>query len=176
MHIEDGWLSAARRVASPHYDERPAGEVSAIVVHSMSLPAGHFGGPWIEALFAADLDTRAHPDLGDLDGVRVSAHLLIRRDGALLQFVSFAGRAWHAGQSDYGGRTAWNDFSIGIELEGTDTNPFTGPQYAALNGVIEACVAAYGITGDWIVGHSDIAPGRKTDPGQGFDWTRVRQA
>ena len=178
MDIEDGWLTSARRVPSPHFDARPAGEVSAIVVHSMSLPAGHFGGPWIEALILGDLAHVAsaqdlHSDLADLVGVRVSAHVVIRRDGEVLQFVRFEDRAWHAGASNYGGREGWNDFAVGIELEGTDTAAFTEDQYTALVEVSAACMHQYGVTREWIVGHSDIAPGRKTDPGSGFDWTRL---
>mgnify|MGYP006067160797 CR=1 FL=1 len=106
----------------------------------------------------------------------MSAHVVLRRNGEIIQFVSFEARAWHAGRSHYRGRSAWNDFSVGIELEGTDTGGFTGPQYAALRDVVDACRATYGIKEEWIVGHSDIAPGRKTDPGAGFDWTKVRRA
>tara|TARA_Y100001934_G_scaffold214191_1_gene253715 strand:- start:666 stop:1226 length:561 start_codon:yes stop_codon:yes gene_type:complete len=176
MHIEEGWLTSARRVPSAHCDERPGGEVSAIVIHAISLPAGHFGGPWIEALFCGHLDVKKHPDFSDLEGVRVSAHALIRRTGELVQFVDFGARAWHAGRSCFKGRTTWNDFAIGIELEGTDTAPFTGRQYAVLREVIDACREAYDISEDWIVGHSDIAPGRKTDPGPAFEWARVQRS
>lgn len=145
----------------------------------MSLPAGHFGGPWIEALFRGDLVTgeQAPPlqgDFADLAGLRVSAHVVIRRDGEVLQFVSFEDRAWHAGASSYLGREAWNDFAIGIELEGTDTAIFTESQYASLADVADACMQQYNVTREWIVGHSDIAPGRKTDPGSGFDWMRLQ--
>ena len=179
MEIRDGWLASVRQVASPHFDARPAGQVNAIVIHCMSLPAGHFGGPWIEALFRGDLVVGdygggLHPDFADLIGLRVSAHVVIRRDGEAIQFVGFEDRAWHAGTSSYMGREAWNDFAIGIELEGTDTTPFTAAQYRVLSEVVGACRLHYGIASDWIVGHSDIAPGRKADPGIGFDWSRLR--
>ncbi|MEX0943492.1 MAG: 1,6-anhydro-N-acetylmuramyl-L-alanine amidase AmpD [Pseudomonadales bacterium] len=176
MEIANGLLSAARFCASPNCDERPGDEISLIVVHSISLPAGHFGSDYIESLFCNRLDVDEHPDFVDLAGLKVSSHVLIRRDGYLLQFVPFDKRAWHAGESCYMERTNCNDFSIGIELEGTDKNGYRGVQYDVLARVCQALCHEYGIVRTNIVGHSDIAPGRKTDPGPGFDWPRLRTA
>ena len=146
-----------------------------IVVHGISLPPGEFGGAWIEQLFAGDLDPGAHPYFATIAAARVSAHVLIRRDGRCIQFVPFAARAWHAGVSSWNGRDACNDFSVGIELEGADDIPYAEPQYRALAGVIRALCAAYpALSHERVVGHSDIAPGRKTDPGESFDWRRLR--
>lgn len=172
LDIEAGWLSDAQRVISPNCDERPAGEqISALVVHSISLPPCKFGGPWIDALFTNTLDCSAHASFEDLRDVRVSAHGLIRRDGQCTQYVSFEQRAWHAGQSSFDGRSRCNDFSVGIELEGCDTQAFTAAQYTRLAAVAQALMSAYpAITPQRITGHSDIAPGRKTDPGPHFDW------
>ena len=168
----DGWLAGARRVYSPNCDERPAGEsVSLIVVHAISLPPSQFGSDDIERLFTNTLDPEAHPYFRAIAGVRVSAHFLIRRDGALLQFVSCAQRAWHAGASCWDGRQRCNDFSLGIELEGCDERPFAEAQYRRLVDLLAALRAQYPITA--VVGHSDIAPGRKTDPGPCFDWQRL---
>ena len=168
----DGWLAGARRVDSPNFDERPAGEsVSLIVVHAISLPPSQFGSDDIERLFTNTLDPEAHPYFRAIAGVRVSAHFLIRRDGALLQFVSCAHRAWHAGASCWDGRQRCNDFSLGIELEGCDERPFAEAQYRRLVDLLAALRAQYPITS--VVGHSDIAPGRKTDPGPCFDWQRL---
>jgi len=147
------------------------------VIHNISLPPGDFGGPWIEDLFLNRLDPAAHPYFADIAALRVSAHLLIRRDGELIQFVDLRRRAWHAGSSGYQGRSACNDFSIGIELEGTDDIPFTDSQYWRLTTTTQAIQARFpAITTERIVGHSTIAPGRKTDPGPAFDWQQFRAA
>jgi len=168
-----GWVEGARRVASPNCDERPAGgAIELVVIHAISLPPGEFGGPHIADLFCNRLDCGAHPYFAGLHGLKVSSHFLIRRDGELVQFVSCAQRAWHAGESSWRGRSRCNDFSLGIELEGTDETPFTDAQYAQLAGLTRALAAAYPVTD--IVGHADIAPGRKTDPGPHFDWPRFR--
>jgi AmpD protein len=146
-----------------------------LVIHNISLPPGQFGGPWIEQLFQNRLDPEAHPYFGPIASVPVSAHLLIRRDGESLQFVDLRRRAWHAGRSDFMGRQACNDFSIGIELEGADTIPFTDAQYNRLTATsVEIMRRFPKITPARVVGHSDIAPGRKTDPGPAFDWPRYR--
>lgn len=173
---ESGWLDAARRIVSPNCDERP-GPVrpELIVVHSISLPPGEFGGPAIDAFFSNRLDPAEHPYFAEIAPLRVSAHLLIRRDGQLVQYVPFHKRAWHAGTSCYDGRQACNDFSIGIELEGTDDSPYTDRQYRQLVAVVQALLAVYpGLDSRRIVGHCDIAPGRKTDPGSHFDWSRLK--
>lgn len=171
-----GLIRTVRQVLSPYFDARPAGTTpDLIVVHNISLPPGEFGGPWIDALFTGALPHSAHPYFETLQGVRVSAHALIRRDGSVTQYVPFAQRAWHAGESSYQGRTRCNDFSIGIELEGADDVPFEPPQYTTLGNLIRALLATYPtLSREHIVGHSDIAPGRKTDPGQAFDWPRLR--
>jgi AmpD protein len=146
-----------------------------LVIHGISLPAGHYGGPFIEALFLNQLDPHAHTSFAALRDLRVSAHFLIRRDGALVQFVSTHDRAWHAGVSSFEGRGGCNDFSIGIELEGCDDEPYESFQYERLIGLTRVLCAVYpGITSQRIVGHCDIAPGRKTDPGARFDWPGYR--
>lgn len=167
-----GWFRGAERRPSPNRDPRPAGTpIDLLVIHNISLPPGEFGGPWIDDLFLARLDPQAHPYFRGIAGAPVSAHLLIRRDGRCTQYVPFGERAWHAGVSCYAGRERCNDFSIGIELEGTDDRPFEPAQYQALAEVTRALMAAYpGIRPGRIAGHSDIAPGRKTDPGPCFDW------
>jgi len=165
-------IEAARQYSSPHTGPRPDGEISLIVVHCISLPAGHFGGRYVEALFMGTLSGQAHQDFSDLTAARVSAHLLIRRCGALMQFVAFDQCAWHAGASTYQGRQGCNDFSIGIELEGTDTAPYREVQYEVLGSVVSALQDHYQIPARAVVGHSDIAPGRKTDPGPSFDWEK----
>lgn len=171
----EGWLRAARHLPSPNCDERPAGSaIELIVVHSISLPPGEFGGGAIEALFTNRLDPTAHPYYARLEGLRVSAHFLIRRDGELLQFVPCGLRAWHAGESSWQGRARCNDFSVGIELEGAEGVPFTDAQYRRLAALARALMARYPIRG--IAGHAEIAPGRKTDPGPSFDWARFRAA
>jgi AmpD protein len=159
-------------VPSPNRDDRPAGvDPTLLVIHSISLPPGVFGGAAIVALFTNTLDPGGHPYFAALDGLRVSAHFLVRRDGALIQFVSCECRAWHAGVSIFEGRERCNDFSIGIELEGDDFTPFEPSQYETLVALIDALQVRYRLTA--IAGHDEIAPGRKTDPGPYFDWDRV---
>lgn len=169
------WLDDVRRVESPNQDARPDPEdISLLVIHGISLPPGDFGGPWIEQLFCNQLDADVHPYFREIAHLRVSAHLLLRRDGELIQFVPFTRRAWHAGSSCFSGREACNDYSIGIELEGTDEQPYTPAQYTRLAEVIAVLQAAWpAITPARIVGHCDVAPGRKTDPGPVFDWPRL---
>ncbi len=173
-----GLIVSARQVLSPHFDERPATvQPDLLVIHGISLPPGDFGGSCIEAFFCGNLCTDAHPYFAEIAALRVSSHLLIRRDGALVQLVPLASRAWHAGASSFGGRSGCNDFSIGVELEGTDDLPYDARQYATLATLTKALCGAYpAISSDRIVGHSDIAPGRKTDPGPAFDWPRYRNA
>lgn len=163
-----GWLEEGERIPSPNFDDRPEGEIRLLVIHNISLPPGEFGGDGVRQLFTNTLDAKAHPYYAAIAGVKVSAHFFIRRDGHIVQFVSCLKRAWHAGESCWQGCTRCNDFSIGIELEGTDMLPFTEAQYAALNQLTLTLRAAYPIGG--IAGHSDIAPQRKTDPGPCFDW------
>ena len=173
--FDRGWYRHAVHRPSPHVDARPAGTaVDLLVVHAISLPAGTFGGPCIDALFLGTLDVDAHPGLADLRGLRVSAHFVIHRDGRLVQYVSCDARAWHAGASSFEGRTRCNDYSIGIELEGTDRDTFESAQYETLESLTQALLQAYPLRA--IVGHADIAPGRKTDPGPCFDWGRLRRA
>lgn len=176
VHAATGLLVGVRQVISPHQDDRPPGTaVDLIVLHGISLPPGEFGGPWIDRLFTGSLPPGEHPYFAQIAGARVSAHLLVRRDGTPVQFVPFGARAWHAGVSQHEGRSACNDFSIGIELEGTDDTPYEAAQYATAAAVISALLRAYrGLSASRIVGHSDIAPGRKTDPGPTFDWARMR--
>jgi AmpD protein len=170
-----GLLDPARYCESPNKDARPDGcEPTMIVVHGISLPPGEFGGPEIEALFTNTLDWDAHPYFAEIRGLEVSTHLLIRRDGSVLQFVPFSERAWHAGESIFRGEQRCNDFSIGIELEGEDETPYDDRQYQVLQGVIDAlCEAFPAISPREVAAHSDIAPGRKTDPGPAFDWFRL---
>ncbi len=177
VDLETGLMRGAKQIASPNYDARPVGvEADLIVIHGISLPPGEFGGPWIERLFTNTLPAEIHPYFAEVAPLRVSSHLVVQRDGALTQYVSFADRAWHAGQSNYQGRAACNDFSVGVELEGTDALPYEATQYAALAEVVAALCAAYPrLSADRLVGHSDIAPGRKTDPGPAFDWPRARR-
>ncbi len=170
-----GLAAQVRQVLSPHFDARPR-NVSAelIIVHGISLPPGKFGSACIEELFTGNLDPQAHVFFRDLAQQRVSAHALIRRDGQIVQFVPFDKRAWHAGASQYQGRDACNDFSIGIELEGTDELPYEDAQYASLGRLLRALLATYpALSRERIVGHSDVAPGRKTDPGPSFEWARL---
>lgn len=176
MRVVAGWLDGAVRRPSPNQDARPdPADVSLLVIHGISLPPAEFGGPWIDALFGNRLDLAAHPYFARLAGLAVSAHALIRRDGEVIQYVPFDARAWHAGASCFAGRERCNDFSIGIELEGTDDLPYTDAQYDALAWVARAVMQAYpAITPERIAGHCDIAPGRKTDPGPAFDWPRFR--
>jgi len=170
-----GLLRGATQIASPNCDARPPGVVpELIVVHGISLPPGEFGGPWIDRLFCNTLDPAAHPAFGELAGLCVSSHLLIRRDGETIQYVPLARRAWHAGRSRFAGRDNCNDYSVGIELEGTDNQPYATAQYQRLCATIKALRRGIpSLAGAPIVGHSDIAPGRKTDPGPAFDWLRL---
>lgn len=171
----DGWLAGARHLPSPNCDDRPHGEISLLVIHNISLPPGQFGGDAVARLFLNRLDPHAHPAFAELAGVRVSAHLFIDRGGRALQFVPFGRRAWHAGRSRYAGRPACNDFAVGIELEGTDTSGYEAVQMRALAAVTRALLVRYpALAAQRIVGHCDIAPGRKTDPGPGFDWPGLR--
>lgn len=172
-----GWLRGARRLPSPHCDDRPdADDISLLVIHNISLPPGQFGTTCVEQLFLGTLDCNAHPYFEGLRGVRVSAHFFIDRRGRLTQFVPLHRRAWHAGVSTFEGRERCNDFSIGIELEGTDDRAFTVAQYRQLARVTRHLRRAFPrITAKRITGHSDIAPGRKTDPGPHFDWARYRR-
>jgi N-acetyl-anhydromuramoyl-L-alanine amidase len=171
-----GLLAGVRQVLSPHFDARPKGGApDLLIVHGISLPPGEFGGPWIDRLFTGTLPADAHPSFRERSGLRVSAHVLIRRDGEIVQYVPFGERAWHAGESQYRGRTGCNDFSIGAELEGTDDTPYTDSQYTQLAALAAALLATYpSLNAEHIVGHSDVAPGRKTDPGAAFDWPRWR--
>lgn len=170
----EGWLTGLRRVLSPNCDERPAGQqVRLIVVHSISLPPGEFGGDGIERLFTNTLDPEAHPYFREIESLRVSAHFLIRRDGLVVQFVPCRLRAWHAGASTWRGVECCNDFSIGIELEGCDDLPFESQQYPALASLIRTLQEHYPI--EDIVGHADISPSRKTDPGPAFDWAYLHR-
>ena len=170
-----GIIRPAVQCPSPNQDARPDnGEPELIVIHGISLPPGEFGGPFIEQLFTNCLDWNAHPYFGEIEGMQVSAHLLIRRDGSIVQFAPFGRRAWHAGASRFQGRENCNDFSIGIELEGEDEVAYTDEQYTELVGVIMALCKAYPtLSARRIAGHCDVAPGRKTDPGPAFDWLRL---
>jgi AmpD protein len=169
-----GVVRAARQVPSPNCDERPPGtDISLLVVHGISLPPGRFGGRGILDLFTNRLEPAAHPYYAKIAGMRVSSHFLVRRDGALIQFVPCARRAWHAGESRWRGRSGCNDFSIGVELEGADELPYEAAQYAILARLTRALMRRYRLTA--IAGHSDVAPGRKTDPGPAFDWDRYRR-
>lgn len=177
IDVTTGLLDAARQVPSPNFNERPAGcRPELIVIHGISLPPGEFGGGAIDQFFTNCLDCSLHPYFREIEGLQVSSHLLIRRDGAIVQYVPFSRRAWHAGVSRYEGRENCNDFSIGIELEGTDELPYAEPQYQRLAEVVACLLATYNsLSPGAIAGHSDIAPGRKTDPGPGFDWSRFRE-
>lgn len=175
--LDQGWLVEARRVPSPNCEVRPADcAPELLVIHNISLPPGRYGGDCIERFFTNCLDWDTHPFFEEIRDIKVSSHLLIRRGGDLVQFVNFSERAWHAGQSSYQGRSNCNDFSVGIELEGTDDDPYTDAQYEALLEVTNTLLKQYpAMTVDKIVGHCDIAPVRKTDPGPAFDWQRYRQ-
>lgn len=176
--ISEHHLIGARQVVSPNCSERPpATNIDLLVIHNISLPPGEFGTGCIDELFCNSLDFDGHPFFTEIRGLQVSAHLLIDRAGQLTQYVPFDRKAWHAGESEFEGRRNCNDFSIGIELEGTDDQPFTDAQYAGLTAVTRLLLEEYpGISPRRIVGHSDIAPGRKTDPGPCFDWQRLRTA
>ena len=167
----DGWLSGVRRIASPNFDTRPPGTaIDLLVIHNISLPPGEFGGKAVAQLFTNVLDTEAHPYYAQLQGLKVSAHFLVRRNGEIIQFVPCGKRAWHAGTSLWQGRSCCNDFSVGVELEGSDHVPFSDRQYVALARLTRVLQRAYPLRA--IVGHADIAPARKTDPGPCFDWQR----
>jgi AmpD protein len=171
-----GLLAGARQVLSPNFDARPDGTPpTLLVVHGISLPPGEFGGPWIDRLFTGALTPEAHPYFKEIEGLIASAHALIRRDGQIVQYVPFGERAWHAGKSEYQGRAACNDFSIGVEMEGSGDTPYTDAQYQGLAALAAALLATYdSLSPEHIVGHSDIAPGRKGDPWPTFDWARFR--
>jgi N-acetyl-anhydromuramoyl-L-alanine amidase len=173
-----GLALGVRQVLTDHYDARPAGVVpDLVIVHGISLPPAQFGGPWIDRLFTGSLPGEVHPFFAAMAVGRVSAHALIRRDGEIVQYVPFAERAWHAGRSEYQGRAACNDFSVGIELEGTDDTAYEAVQYESLSALIRALLAAYPtLSRERVVGHSDVAPGRKSDPGDSFDWAKLRAA
>ncbi len=172
-----GWLTGARRCPSPNCNARPGSTViDLIVVHGISLPAGCFGGPHIEHLFLNTIDMGAHPTFSSLEGLKVSSHFLIRRDGEVVQFVPTHLRAWHAGVSEFTGRRQCNDFSVGIEFEGADEIAYETAQYMSARRLLGLLVSRYPkIEKGRIVGHSDIAPGRKTDPGRAFDWSQIDQ-
>lgn len=173
-----GLLQPARQCLSPNQDDRPAGgALELLVIHGISLPPGEFEGGYVEALFCNRLDWGAHAYFEQIRGLKVSAHAFIRRSGEVIQFVPFSHRAWHAGESEFRGRDCCNDFSIGIELEGEDTVPYAESQYESLIGVCRALLRTYpGLNARCIAAHSDIAPGRKTDPGPAFDWMRLYDA
>ncbi|WP_371190241.1 1,6-anhydro-N-acetylmuramyl-L-alanine amidase AmpD [Thalassotalea ponticola] len=182
MKINNGWLDLdnfcipIEHQPSPYCDDREDSDISLLVIHNISLPPGQFGGPYITDLFMGRLNPAEHDYFVDIYQLKVSAHVLVRRDGSVIQYVPFHKRAWHAGVSCFQGREKCNDFSIGIELEGTDTAPYTDAQYASLATITQAIQAHYpDITEQRITGHCDIAPGRKTDPGQSFDWHCFRR-
>lgn len=177
VDLQSGLLRGARQVASPNHDARPQNvDADLIVVHGISLPPGEFGGPWIDRLFTNALPPDAHPYFKEVGPLRVSSHLVVMRDGSVTQYVKFTDRAWHAGKSLYQGREACNDFSVGVELEGTDTLPYEDAQYRALAEIVAALCSAYpALTPARMAGHSDISPGRKTDPGPAFDWQLARR-
>ncbi len=174
--MPDGWLDGAKKVPSPNFNQRPAdANINMVVVHNISLPPGEFGGPYIEDFFQNKLDSSVHPYFQQISTMKVSAHLLIRRDGEVVQFVSLYDRAWHAGKSCWEGVDNCNDFSIGIELEGGDDIPYEQVQYQQLASVIRSMKNHFqSITDSRIVGHRDIAPDRKTDPGDSFEWPTLR--
>lgn len=172
---QGGWLRAAAPVPSPNCDPRPPGTaVDLVVIHSISLPPGQYGGDAVERLFTNRLDWQAHPYFESIRGLRVSTHFLVRRDGGLLQFVSCDERAWHAGRSAWRGRAACNDYSVGIELEGLEGERFEAAQYECLGAVVRRLAERYAITA--LVGHEHVAPGRKHDPGSGFEWALLRRS
>jgi len=174
LTLQDHWVVQARHCPSPNYNERPqTDDIGLIVIHNISLPPGQFGGCHIDELFSNCLDPHAHPYFTEIAGLKVSSHFLIRRDGELVQYVPCDRRAWHAGQSSWQGRDNCNDYSIGIELEGTDHEPYSSAQYARLRALIKLLQQHYGIPPQALAGHDQIAPGRKTDPGPAFDWTQV---
>ena len=175
MSILEHWLTDAIKIPSPNYDERlDASDISLVVIHCISLPPGEFDTPYIDQLFCNTLNPDDHPYFKEIHQLKVSAHLLIKRDGVCVQYVAFNKRAWHAGQSSYNSRERCNDFSIGIELEGTETCASTSAQYSRLTTIIDSLLATYPkLSRQRITGHSDIAPGRKTDPGSSFEWQKI---
>ncbi|EKT55909.1 1,6-anhydro-N-acetylmuramyl-L-alanine amidase AmpD [Providencia sneebia] len=176
MTISNGWLKNVVHIPSPYHDERPTDITpTLLVIHNISLPPGHFGGNYINQLFTGTLNPAEHPFFEEIKHLKVSAHCLIRRDGQIIQYVPFHLRAWHAGISSYQGKEKCNDFSIGIELEGTDFEPFTSEQYESLAKLTKTLIDLYPELQNNITGHSDIAPGRKTDPGPYFDWQKFQQ-
>jgi N-acetyl-anhydromuramoyl-L-alanine amidase len=174
MCINQHWLSQASRIPSPNFDDRiDPNDISLIVIHCISLPPGKFGNACIDQLFCNQLNPDEHPYFKEIHQLTVSSHLVIKRSGEVVQYVPFDKRAWHAGQSSYEGRERCNDYSIGIELEGTETVPYTEAQYLELVAVVKTLLDAYpSLSAERITGHSDIAPGRKTDPGESFDWQK----
>jgi len=173
LSIFDGWLPSAQRYDSPFFDARPdPADITLLVVHNISLPLGCFGGPHVSDMFSGRIDYNVDPSFADLRGLKVSSHFFIRRDGRLIQYVNANDRAWHAGRSCFQGREKCNDFSIGVELEGSDFVPFEVAQYEALAALTIALRAHYPLTD--VQGHEHIAPGRKTDPGPCFDWNFYR--
>lgn len=177
LTITNGLASLARQMPSPNFSDRPNDcIIDTLIIHNISLPPGEFGLGYIDQLFCNQLDCGKHDYFAQLEGLKVSAHILIERDGAMVQYVPFHKKAWHAGESEFNGRSACNDFSIGVELEGTDTEPFTQAQYERLTMLTNALMVRYpDITVDRIVGHSDVAPSRKTDPGPCFDWQHYKR-
>jgi len=175
INAETGLLDTARQVKSPNFDSRPNGtEPELIIIHGISLPPGQFGGPWIDQLFTKTLDPNEHPYFQEIYQFEVSSHVLIRRSGEIVQYVPFIRRAWHAGKSNYQGRERCNDFSIGIELEGCDDQPYDENQYPQLALLINTLIETYAsLSSKQITGHCDVSPGRKTDPGPCFDWPRL---
>lgn len=177
FEIHDGLLTPARWLESPNFGQRPDGGISLLVIHNISLPPGQFGGGFVQQFFTNQLDPTGHPFFESIKELRVSSHLLIERTGEVTQFVRFGDRAWHAGVSSFDGRDNCNDYSIGIELEGTDHQPYSDCQYEVLAAVTRALQICYpALTDERITGHEQIAPGRKTDPGPAFDWGRYRTA
>jgi AmpD protein len=177
IDTETGWLHGVERIPSPNCDSRPgAAPLDLIVIHGISLPPAEFGGNWVDRFFTNELPAAAHQYFAAIAHLRVSAHVLIRRDGRLTQYVPFSARAWHAGESDYCGRKSCNDFSVGIEIEGTDEIPYEPAQYVALAELVCSLRSAYpSLRNAELVGHCDISPGRKTDPGPSFDWALLNR-
>ncbi len=176
LSVDGGWVEGARRLLSPNCDSRPDDcAISLIVVHGISLPPGEYGGHWIDDLFTNRLDARAHPYFASIADLEVSSHVLIRRDGEMVQYVPFTQRAWHAGQSNFQGREACNDYAIGIELEGQDDQSYEAVQYQRLAELVTVLREQFPAIGaEAVVGHCDIAPGRKSDPGLAFDWEHLK--
>lgn len=176
--IKNGWWQSAAQLPSPNFNDRPdSSDISLLVIHNISLPPQQFGGPYVEDFFLNRLQADVHPYFQEIKDLQVSAHVLIKRTGEVTQFVNFEARAWHAGASCFDGRDNCNDFSIGIELEGSDDIPYTDAQYQRLSEISLDIMRAYPkITVERITGHQDIAPGRKTDPGDAFDWSRYKKS